>query len=170
MNLKFIIATNEDVQITGLKSDRRRRIYVELDKNDQYIDDFHARFQKEAPLFLAYCKSEYARNYPRRSAPIKVEDSVEDELEISGNEFFEMFVEQYCKTPGEIKRATLQMLFTNKCSRRREDWKRFKKYLRDHLGVKEDRVGGQWVLKNITIRGHVIVPALPENVTEMRQY
>lgn len=147
---KFIICTNEDVEVTLMKSDRRRRIFAEISSGENqqnYIKDL----KEEAPTFFSWCRTQYLKNC-RIDAPIKVDQAVEEELEDDSVDLFDEFFSRYLTDSGSCRRSYVYDLFRNQCSKAPQDWKKFKRYLEKYYKAEEIRFDGERRIKGISVR------------------
>jgi len=149
----FIVCTNEDVDVTGMKSDRRRRIYAEMESARTQVKDYQQNLKDEAQIFFSYCRQQYLKNC-EIGMPIPVDDSVEDNLEADSWDQFDLFFEDHLtnRPEGSMPRADLYHMFINNCDRRNMMFKRFKYYLRKKWGAEEKRIDGIWRIKGVRRR------------------
>lgn len=141
---KVIVCTNDDVDVTGMLSDRRRRIYVEIGAPESVTPFYEKELAEESQVFFSWCRWKYLQKYGDQQQAIEVEGWVENELEENSWDHFDAFFDQYCKPGGNCRRADVYRLFKNVCSRDNKEFKKFKYYLRKRYAVNEKRLDVWW--------------------------
>lgn len=150
---KFIVCTNEDVDVTGMLSDARRRIYCEIEPPKKVTPNYQAELMEESQIFFSYCHSEFVKNC-QKDLPISTDKSVELLLEENSYDEYDFFFDQYLAPNGSVKRGDVHQLFKHQISRSGRDFNKFKRYLTKVHGVQEIRIDGKWRLKGVCIRAN----------------
>lgn len=148
---KFIVCTNEEVDVTGMMSDSRRRIFAEISPPERTTPGYQKALYRESPIFFGYCLSQYL-THCEQGMPIETENGVEDYLEANSYDEFESFFDSYLVPHGSMRRSELFRLFKGQVSRFTKDFARFKRYLKKEHGAEEVRMDGKWRLKGVTLR------------------
>lgn len=151
---KFIICTNEEVDVSGMLSDSRRRIYCEIKPPTGPTPNYQKELIEESQVFFSYCHSEYLKNCAR-DLPILTDASVEAYLLDNSYDEYEAFFDQYLAPNGSVKRGLVHQLFKHQVSRNGKEFKRFKLYLERVHGVTEVRMDGCRRFKGVCIRSAV---------------
>jgi len=147
---KFIICTNEDVDVTMMASDKRRRIFAEITTGQNRLD-YVKELKEEAPTFFSWCRAEYLRNCDI-SMPIPTDESVEISLEDNSVDLFDEFFDQYLCNAGSCRRSYVYQLFYSQFSKSRKEWRRFKTYLAKYHNAEEKRLDGRWRFTGVSVR------------------
>lgn len=161
---KFLICTNEDVDVTGMFSDRRRRVYAEMVSAGSATPDYMEQLKEEAQIFFSWCQSEYLAKC-NKGLPILIDDSVEDEMEDEAKDEFRAFVDRYCNVgwSKEVQQADLYRWFRQHHDTSKKSWRRFKNFLTDDLNASMVRVNNQRKWKGIEMKGHLVPIGITEN-------
>jgi putative DNA primase/helicase len=154
---KFILCTNEDVDVTMMKSDRRRRIYAEMKTASSITSNYLAELKEEAQIFFSWCRTKFLEECELDS-PVPVDNSVEDELESDALEEFCGFVDKFCKLGGgeTIVQGELYKWFRQCYSKDKRDWRKFKYYMQRELGCTWQRLNNKRVWRGITMKPYLI--------------
>jgi phage/plasmid-associated DNA primase len=151
---KFIVCTNEDVDVSGMLSDSRRRIYCEIKPAQKATPNYQEDLIEESQVFFSYCHTQYLKHCSQ-GLPIATDATVEDYLLEESYDDFDSFFCQYMAPNGSVKRGDVNQLFKHQVSRDGREFKRFKRYLQRVHGVTEIRIDGVRRLKGVCIRSAV---------------
>lgn len=154
--IQFILATNQEHDLSGLKSDARRLIYVEFERSGVKIPNYSELLMGEAPAIFGYCKDQYMEHAGGRE--IKTSSEATEALLETAFEVFDGFVEQYTNPLGESRPVDLRTLFSHKVSSRQKEWHRFKTYLTEYRGVQIARIDNRRRFQGISIRPNIVLP------------
>ena len=105
---KFIFASNDELQMTGRKADKRRALYIAL-KSFRGVADNHylEKLWEEAPAIYALCMDVYKRLCPKHGpVPQQAIDKIQHDTECETDAFFSRYFNSAPK--GEITGADWQ--------------------------------------------------------------
>jgi hypothetical protein len=153
-HVKVIVCTNDEVEITGKKSDRRRRIYCEMAGEAPYEPNYAQEMAEEAQVFFSWCRQRYLEACEDIGAPIATDIQLEDNMERESYGEFDLFFEkELLAVSGSIVRSMdLHDKFKVLVSRDNKQYQRFKRYLKRVHNIDRKRGSVGWLFYGLRIK------------------
>jgi hypothetical protein len=158
LDTKFILVTNQSIDISGDKSQKRRIILVDLTENKNYIPYYKAKIKEETNAFLFKCKQAFDELYD--SATQTIECNYEDyskHVVSFEDEFEHLFEKTFEYKLGSKVRSSefIEALKINDGLRDKNFKTNFKNWLYREKNIRTVKTdGGYWFYMNVKLKNN----------------